>query len=105
MFCPKCRTEYRRGFNTCADCEISLVYELPPEPTPVPERKPEYVEYVNLLSTHNLANIAVIKSIFDAENITYFFQGENSTYILGQQAKFMVSKDDIERAKELIKDI
>lgn len=33
MFCPKCRTEYRKGFNTCADCEISLVNKLPPEPS------------------------------------------------------------------------
>jgi hypothetical protein len=31
MFCPKCRTEYRKGFYTCADCEIPLVAELPPE--------------------------------------------------------------------------
>jgi len=30
MYCPKCKTEYRKGFNTCADCEISLVDELPP---------------------------------------------------------------------------
>ena len=30
MFCPKCRTEYRKDFTTCADCEISLVEELPP---------------------------------------------------------------------------
>ncbi len=29
MYCPKCRTEYREGFNTCADCEIALVEELP----------------------------------------------------------------------------
>jgi hypothetical protein len=31
MYCPKCRTEYRKGFYTCADCEIPLVTELPPE--------------------------------------------------------------------------
>jgi hypothetical protein len=30
MYCPKCRTEYRKGFNTCADCEFALVKELPP---------------------------------------------------------------------------
>lgn len=34
MFCPKCRTEYRKGFTTCADCDIPLVAELPPEPAP-----------------------------------------------------------------------
>ncbi len=30
MYCPKCRTEYRKGFNTCADCEVALVEDLPP---------------------------------------------------------------------------
>jgi hypothetical protein len=29
MYCPKCRTEYRKGFNTCTDCEIALVEGLP----------------------------------------------------------------------------
>ncbi len=29
MFCPKCRTEYRKDFTTCADCDIPLVDELP----------------------------------------------------------------------------
>ncbi len=30
MFCPKCRTEYKKGFTTCADCGIPLIDELPP---------------------------------------------------------------------------
>ena len=105
MFCPKCRTEYRKGFTTCADCEIPLVDELPPEPPPEPEQKLEYVEYMHLLSTYNLADIALIKSVLDSENITYFFQGENFAYLLVQPTKLMVSKDDIERAKELIRDL
>jgi hypothetical protein len=105
MFCPKCRTEYRKGFNTCADCEIALVNELPPEPKPEPKKKPEYIKYVNLLSTYNLADIALIKSVFDAENITYYFQGENFAYLVVQPTKLMVDKDDIERAKELINDL
>jgi hypothetical protein len=29
MFCPKCKTEYRRGFTHCADCDVDLVWELP----------------------------------------------------------------------------
>ena len=29
MFCPSCRTEYREGFYTCADCSVPLVPELP----------------------------------------------------------------------------
>jgi hypothetical protein len=32
MFCPECQAEYRQGFTRCADCDVDLVYELPPEP-------------------------------------------------------------------------
>ncbi len=31
MYCPKCQTEYRKGFATCADCDIPLLEGLPPE--------------------------------------------------------------------------
>lgn len=31
-FCPNCRDEYRPGFTWCADCNVELVDELPPEP-------------------------------------------------------------------------
>ncbi len=41
MFCPKCRTEYRKGFYICADCGVTLVPELPPEEQDQPV--PEYV--------------------------------------------------------------
>jgi putative signal transducing protein len=104
MFCPKCRTEYRKGFATCADCEVPLVDGLPPEPDPG-DVKPEYVEYAHLLSTYNLADIALIKSVLDGEDIVYFFQGESFTYLMVQPTKLMVSKDDLERAKELIKEL
>ena len=106
MFCPQCRTEYRKGFTTCADCEIPLVVELPPEPEQNSgEVKPEYVEYAHLLSTYNLADIALIKSVLDGEDIIYYFQGESFTYLMVQPTKLMVSKDDLERAKELIRDL
>jgi len=35
MICPKCKTEYREGFDVCADCEIPLVAELPKESTSI----------------------------------------------------------------------
>jgi hypothetical protein len=31
MFCPVCKAEYRSGFSRCADCDVDLVEELPPE--------------------------------------------------------------------------
>jgi hypothetical protein len=105
MFCPKCRTEFRKGFAACSDCEIPLVDELPPETSPEPEAKREYVDYVHLLSTYNLADIALIKSVLDGEDIIYYFQGESFTYLMVQPTKLLVSKDDLERAKELINEM
>src|SRR5579863_6547094 len=29
MFCPNCKTEYRRGFTECSDCLVPLVENLP----------------------------------------------------------------------------
>ncbi len=33
-YCPRCRSEYRPGFDVCADFGVSLVDELPAESTP-----------------------------------------------------------------------
>ena len=32
-YCPRCRAEYRPGFEICTDCGLDLVDELPPEVT------------------------------------------------------------------------
>lgn len=63
MFCPRCRAEYREGFTECADCKVSLVLECPPAP------KPEYVDFEEVLSTFNVGDVAIIKSIFDSEKL------------------------------------
>jgi hypothetical protein len=34
MFCPVCKTEYRKGFNSCSDCHIELVDVLPLNDSP-----------------------------------------------------------------------
>ncbi len=103
MFCPKCGAEYREGFTECADCMIPLVWEEPPEP----RRVMEYVEYEEVLRTFNPADIALIKSILDAEEITHFFRGEHFILIrpLADPAVLMVNKDEVERAREALKDL
>jgi ribosomal protein S16 len=101
VFCPKCRTEYREGFNVCVDCNSDLVDELPPEEVP------EFTEYVEVLGTYNPADVALIKSILDAENITYYFNAEHFMYVrpLGEQVRLMVKKDEAEKAKEILRDL
>lgn len=100
-FCPKCRTEYREGFNVCADCNSDLVDELPPEEVP------EFTEYVEVLGTYNPADVALIKSILDAENITYYFNAEHFMHVepLAEQVRLMIKKDEAEKAKEILRDL
>ncbi|MDY7036780.1 MAG: hypothetical protein SV375_11550 [Thermodesulfobacteriota bacterium] len=101
MFCPKCKAEYREGFLKCADCDIELVLALPKDP------KPEYIVWVEVLSTFNNGDIAILKSLLECENINYYFHGEyfNSVRPWVQPAILMVDKKDIMVVKELIKDL
>jgi len=101
MFCPGCRAEYRKGFYICADCDIALVDELPPEP------EPEFVDFAEVLATYNPADIAFIKSILEAEQIEHFFKGEHFLYMrpLADPARLMVRADQVELAKDVLKDL
>jgi hypothetical protein len=98
MFCPKCRTEYREGFSVCSDCNSALVDELPPE------KKTVFVEYEELLSTFNAADVAIIKSLLDAENITYYFSPENFMLVgpLVVPVKLMIKKSELQKAKRIL---
>lgn len=97
MFCPNCRTEYIDGITVCKDCGTPLVASIPAEP--------EMYTFVKLLSTFNLADIAIIKSILDDGQITYYFIGENFNQIdqLVQPARLFVREDQTDIAREFLK--
>ena len=59
--------------------------------------------FKELLSTRNLAEVAVLKSLLDSEGIPYFVQGEqfNSAIAFGGEARFMVDENRIEEARDL----
>ena len=101
MFCPNCRAEYRQGFEKCEDCDVALVAELPPEPVT------EFVDYEEVFATFNPAEIALMKSLLESEQIPHFFHGENfvQLYALAMPAKLFVGKDHVETARELLKDL
>jgi len=101
MFCPRCGTEYREGFYVCVDCNSDLVDELPPE------EEPEFTDYVEIMGTYNPADIALIKSILDSENITYYFNAEHFMYVqpLAQPVRLMVKTDEAEKAKDILRDL
>lgn len=101
MFCPNCKAEYREGFDTCSDCNIPLVTELPKE------RELEFVDFQELITTYNPFDISLLKSLLDAEGITYYFQGEHFSYVrpLAIPVRLMVKKEQISTAAEIIKDL
>ncbi len=104
MFCPKCRCEYREGFSICADCDVSLVSELPPE---APPQLPEYTDFEEILSTFNVGHLSIAESILVSEDINYYVQNEffNCAQPLAQPFRLMVRKDQVARAKEVVKDL
>jgi hypothetical protein len=100
MYCPKCKAEYREGFTECADCEISLVPELPGLGS---KEEQAFLDLEEVLSTANPGEIALIKSLLEAENIPYLTQGENFSAIqVSIPVRFMIPRDHIDRAREIL---
>jgi len=62
------------------------------------------MELKELVTTSNLADIALIKSLLDSEGISYLAQGENSNFVqpLIEPVRFLVAAEDLDRARPLI---
>ncbi len=117
MICPECKSEYRQGFLTCADCGVELVPALPPEP-PVSSNKPEnhenlenwehaYAEFIDLLSTMDQSYVSFIRSVLDGEGIDHYVLGEHASnvFTLPVPQIVRVREDQMERAQEILDDI
>ncbi len=101
MICPECGCEYRDGIVECSDCNVPLTSEVLVEPEGENRVEPVFSEVVR---TGNLGDIALIRSIFDAEGIVYHTLGENFnlTRPLLEQVRFFVREDFFEKSKELL---
>jgi hypothetical protein len=99
VYCPECGVKYKKSISLCPKCGIPLISGPPPESGLQPSG------FEEILATFNAGEIAIIKSLLDGEGITYYFKGEYFNYIepLAQPAKLMVLKDDVEKAKEILK--
>lgn len=98
MYCPKCRSEYRPGFTWCNDCDVALIVELPPEEAAA------FVDLVEVLTMADAGQIPLIKSILEAEEIPYLAQGENFNLARNIPVRFLVPKDYLEIAREVLVD-
>ena len=101
MFCPVCRAEYRQGFKACADCEVALVDELPPEP------KPEFHEFVEVMTVASEGRIALIQGALDDAGIEYYLHGEAAHRLvpLPMATRLMVREDQAEETVQLLNEL
>ena len=101
MYCPCCGAEYVDRISRCADCQLELVLEKPSED------KPTYVEYVKVLSTHNVVDVALIKSILEGSGIPYYIADEYFSLARPgvQPARVMIQKECAQEAITLLNEL
>jgi hypothetical protein len=105
MFCPKCKCEYREGFNYCTKCEMELVQELPNEE--FQRDVVEYLELVTIAETTDICIIPIVKSILDYGGIKYFIKGYMSRNFtsFNNIMEIQVPVENVKDALDLLKDL
>ena len=74
MHCPQCLTEYRDGFQECADCHVPLVPGFPPNP---PDEA-HAVELAVVLETSDPFVVNLAKATLEDAGIEYVMGGDDS---------------------------
>jgi hypothetical protein len=105
MFCPKCKAEYREGFDRCADCNIPLVEKLPEKKAETREKNEKRFRFVKLLATADPALAGFMKSLLEAEGIIHTVVGGHIDHGGGSAAEIRVWEEDYERANRLLSEI
>ena len=92
MYCPSCRTKYRRGLHRCVGCGASLAQELPVEHSANADLVP--------IPGLNEADIGVVQSLLQARGLFFHvFEG------FGEWSGYIgVRSSDLARVKACLKD-
>jgi hypothetical protein len=101
MYCPRCRAEYREGFDRCADCGVALVPELPEEPSP----ESRDVELETVLETTNPALLAMASSLLEAEGIEFLSVGDTTQFESVLPVRIEVDSRRAEQARALLAEL
>ena len=100
MFCPQCRSEYRPGFTHCSDCDVDLVWELPPD-----EPRHDGLDLVKVYETGDAAVIPLIESLLQSAEIECIVTNRRRQYVTNSQlgfAEFWVRADEAEEARAVL---
>jgi hypothetical protein len=69
-------------------------------------KEENFIDYELIFEIHNAGDQAYLKSILDAEEITYFIQGEHVAPFIFHSVpmRLMVKKDQAAKVREILKD-
>ncbi len=105
--CPNCESELELSESEresmkvhCPECESFIDYNQSPP------RIINNKNFVEICSTLNMGDVALIKSIFEDSGIEYYAFGENFLAVrpLLEPVRFFVNQSQLEEAKEQLKD-
>jgi len=113
VFCPKCGSEYRAGFQECADCAVPLVESVPASSQPGHHD----VQLATVFASGDPALIALARSLLDAAEIPFTTKGEGiqdlfgwgrmpgSYSVVAGPVEFQVNEEDVADARALLEDL
>lgn len=113
-WCPHCRTEYREGFTTCADCGMDLVETLPPSKEDqiaafAARCNAEPLDPVILFEALDHMQTALAEQLLEEAGIASYHQGREAGGFLDVAAGYSVfgndlyvDRKDLERAREVL---
>jgi hypothetical protein len=108
MFCPKCRSEFRAGVKTCANCEVPLVEELGEiDKFASAEGMAELIgeRDVEALVVGQYASLREVQRELAKRRIPTVIAGEAEEEVqtaMHNRLFLMVAADDLERARQAL---
>lgn len=109
-FCPECLSEYRRGFESCAHCGITLVEEMPEAPKETSlEGAQLYIEARTqaVLTVATLEPCREIRDLLMAEQVPCIISEEEESAAtdvpaIFQRYRAVVAEEDLPRVHEVL---
>jgi hypothetical protein len=100
MFCPVCKSEYREGFNRCADCDVPLVNSLASEKEPL-----DHASLENLWQGNDRRISSIVCSELERLGVPYREQKADSRFLgLSNQPEIaiFVPRAHVKQAREAL---
>ena len=102
-FCPECGAEYTADVSICADCQVELVLERPPEDTAA------YIEWEAVQEIPNEFVGNLIKGVLEGEGIDAVVRPHEISALGGirlesEWGEVLVHADQVHNAKTVVQD-